>query len=144
VYLLTTTMKAQVIVAFRNSVSIFFRNNFFKKTFYRIPVLVAFFMLFLTSESAAYGQEYRYQFRLKTVTDFAEAKMVTDVLRPVFNTEAVPFKVFPTFNDANDQFDFVSEIAVSKEQLEAVLVANGLELTDFTSIQGLESQTEER
>ncbi len=131
-------------MAFQDFVITIPESNAFKKITGRISLPIALFLLFFLSDSSVYGQEYRYQFQLKSVTDLADAKMVTDVLRPVFNTEAVPFKVFPAFNDATDQFDFVSEIAVSKEELEAVLTSNGLELLGFKIIQGVESQTQER
>ncbi len=107
-----------------------------------MAVLIVLFTVIFTSESVAFGQELRYQFQLKNVSDLADAKMVTDILRPVFNTEEVPFRFFPTFNDVADQFDFVSEIAVTKEQLEAVLVANGLELIGFNSIPFVQAKTE--
>lgn len=131
-------------MAFQDFVITIPERNAFKKITGRISLPIALFLLFFLSDSSVYGQEYRYQFQLKSVTDLADAKMVTDVLRPVFNTEAVPFKVFPTFNDATDQFDFVSEIAVSKEELEAVLTANGLELLGFNSIQYVNSQIQQR
>lgn len=142
-YLLLHNMKFQ-LMAFQDFVITIPERNAFKKITGRISLPIALFLLFFLSDSSVYGQEYRYQFQLKSVTDLADAKMVTDVLRPVFNTEAVPFKVFPTFNDATDQFDFVSEIAVSKEELEAVLTANGLELLGFNSIQYVNSQIQQR
>ncbi|HLP57078.1 MAG TPA: hypothetical protein VK151_18710 [Fluviicola sp.] len=134
-------MKAQ-FVAFQECMHFIPGTNALKKITRKMAIPIALFTLFFLAGASAYGQEYRYQFQLKSVTDLAEAKMVTDVLRPVFNTEAAPFKVFPTFNDAVDQFDFVSEIAVSKEELEAVLAANGIELLSFSSITGVKSQTE--
>lgn len=139
-------MKAQS-VAFQGAVDATHtipESNTFKKIAKRLSASATLFALFLLFNTTVYGQEYRYQFQLKNVTDLAEAKMVTDVLRPVFNSEEVPFKVFPTFNDVTDQFDFVSKIAVSKEELEAVLTTNGLELLGFSSIQSVKSETEER
>lgn len=139
-------MKAQ-LVAFQGAVDATHtipEGNSFKKRAKRILVSTALFTLFSLFNSTVFGQEYRYQFRLKNVTDLAEAKMVTDILRPVFNTEEAPFTVFPTFNDLTDQFDFVAETVISKEELEAVLITNGLELQNFSSIQVVKSQTEER
>jgi len=107
-----------------------------------MSLLVVLFVFSLMTETGAYGQSLHYQFQLKNVSDLAEAKMVTDVLRPVFNSEEVPFRFFPTFNDGADQFDFVSEIAVTKEELEAVLVANGLELIGFNSVPFVQPKTE--
>lgn len=83
--------------------------------------------------SCSYGQSYHYQFRLAGVTDLASAKQVTDVLRPVFNTEAAPFAVFPAFNDATDLFDFSSGLLVTQEHLTTVLTPKGLVLSDFSS-----------
>jgi hypothetical protein len=137
-------MKASIEVFQEHAVSHCYapESLFFKKMMKRIAVLIVLFTFISTSESVAFGQELRYQFQLKNVSDLADAKMVTDILRPVFNTEEVPFRVFPTFNDVTDQFDFVAEIAVTKEQLEAVLIANGLELMGFNSIPFVQPKTE--
>lgn len=143
-YFITTNMKASIEVFQEQALSYSSapESLFFRKIMKRIAVLIVLFTFISTSESVAFGQELRYQFQLKNVSDLADAKMVTDILRPVFNTEEVPFRVFPSFNDATDQFDFVAEIAVTKEQLEAVLIANGLELIGFNSIPSVQAKTE--
>lgn len=143
-YFITTNMKASIEVFQEHALSDSSapESLFFRKIMKRIAVLIVLFTFISTSESVAFGQELRYQFQLKNVSDLADAKMVTDILRPVFNTEEVPFRVFPSFNDATDQFDFVAEIAVTKEQLEAVLIANGLELIGFNSIPFVQAKTE--
>lgn len=143
-YFITTNMKASIEVFQEHALSYSSapESLFFRKIMKRIAVLIVLFTFISTSESVAFGQELRYQFQLKNVSDLSDAKMVTDILRPVFNTEDVPFRVFPTFNDVTDQFDFVSEIAVTKEQLEAVLIANGLELMGFSSIPFVQPKTE--
>jgi hypothetical protein len=143
-YFITTNMKASNEVFLDNALTVCSvpESSVFKKITKRIMLLIVLFTLFLSSESVAFGQEFRYQFQLKDVSDLADAKMVTDVLRPVFNTVEVPFRFFPTFIDGVDQFDFVSEIAVTKEELEAVLVANGLALIGFNRIPVVESKPE--
>lgn len=96
------------------------------------------------SVSASYGQDsFRYQFSLQGVNDYGAAKEVTDIIRPVFNTDEAPFVTFPSFADAKDQFDFTCSLAVTREELESVLAAHGIVLMDFITTK-VESKTEER
>jgi hypothetical protein len=91
-------------------------------------------MAVIGSGSVLYGQQRNhYRFQLQGVTDAAEAKMVTDILRPVFNTETEPYAVFPAFDDQYDRFDFMADLFVTREQLETVLTAHGIVLTDFSN-----------
>jgi hypothetical protein len=108
----------------------------------RTTLLLLFFAGF--SGSAIYGQNTHYRFQLQDVNDLASAKMVTDVLRPVFNTQESPFEVFPAFNDASNHFDFYASLTVTQEQLEAVLNANGIALLFFSTEDKVEPETEER
>jgi hypothetical protein len=108
------------------------------KTSLLLPIHQALILVLFTTVigfgSALYGQQRNhYRFQLQGVTDAAEAKMVTDILRPVFNTEAEPYAVFPAFNDQYDRFDFLADLFVTREQLEAVLTAQGIVLTEFSN-----------
>jgi len=87
---------------------------------------------FLTLGPVLFGQDFHYRFQLQDVNDPASAKLVTDILRPVFNTDDVPFAVFPAFNDASDLFDFHASLVVTREQLEAALAPHGIVLLTFT------------
>lgn len=99
---------------------------------------VLFCNVYLFQVSDCYGQEsIHYKFQLADVSDVASAKMVTDVLRPIFNTPEEPFNVYPTFKDETDQFDFYSPIEVSKIYLAALLYDAGIELVSF-EVDGLE------
>jgi hypothetical protein len=111
----------------------------------KFPLRSAAILAFLTwSGSALYGQEsFHYQFSLQGVTDPAAAKEVTDIVRPVFNTDTDPFVTFPWFTDEKDQFDFTCSLAVTREELESALLAQGIVLMDFTTTK-VESKTEER
>lgn len=68
---------------------------------------------------------------------------MTDIIRPVFNTDAAPFVTFPWFQDEKDQFDFTCSLAITREELESVLTANGIVLVEFIATK-VESKTEER
>ena len=111
----------------------------------KLPRRSTAILAFLTlSGSALYGQDsFHYQFGLQGVTDPAAAKEVTDVIRPVFNTDTDPFVTFPWFADEKDQFDFTCSLAVTREELESVLSVHGIVVTSFTTIK-VESKTEER
>jgi hypothetical protein len=85
------------------------------------------------SFTASAQQSVHYRFRLQGITDPAGAKMVTDILRPVFNTPEDQDAVFPNFNDELDQFDFFSPVIVSEDQLVAVLAPHGILLTAFSN-----------
>lgn len=121
-----------------------FNNN---RIFRTISMKLSFFGLLvvvMVANSTAFSQDYQYQFQLQGVSDLGSAKQVTDVLRPVFNTEENPFVVFPSFSDATDQFDFVSKQLVSKGELEAILASKGIVLLSFTSREIVQSETEKR
>jgi len=95
--------------------------------------LIVLFTVFASMVTFAQQQNLHYRFRLQGITDPAGAKMVTDILRPVFNTTEDPDAVFPNFNDELDQFDFFSPVTVSEDQLEAVLAPHGLLLIAFSN-----------
>lgn len=95
-----------------------------------LPLLIA--AVFSTGGSL-YAQEYNYRFQLEGIQDPASAKMITDVLRPVFNHPETPFAVFPRFNDETDTFVFRSDIVVTREQLDAALEGNGTSTTAFSA-----------
>ena len=97
--------------------------------------LLRFFLLagFLFTGFSLFGQQRHYHFSVQGVNDLGSAKEITDVLRPVFNTEAEPFAFFPWFDDNRDVFDFGSTVAVTREQLETVLAQKGLVLTSWVS-----------
>lgn len=90
-------------------------------------------MLCSTSTFSQEFEQNHYQFQLKNVSDFAEAKVVTDILRPIFNTEDAPYAVFPTFVDSEDRFDFYSTVLVTKTELINRLGVQGIELLTFSS-----------
>jgi hypothetical protein len=98
----------------------------------RSLLLIALFVTGVSFAASA-QQNVHYRFRLQGVTDPAGAKMVTDILRPVFNTPEDQDAVFPNFNDELDQFDFFSPVIVSEDQLEAVLAPHGILLTAFSN-----------
>jgi hypothetical protein len=102
-------------------------------------------MTVIGSASVLYGQQRNhYRFQLQGVTDNAGAKMVTDILRPVFNTEAEPYAVFPAFNDQHDRFDFLADLFVTREQLETVLTAHGIVLTEFSNTDEVNPENEKQ
>jgi len=102
---------------------------------------VLFCNVYLFQASTSFGQEsIHYKFQLADVNDFASAKMVTDVLRPIFNTAEAPFNVYPTFKDETDYFDFFSPIEVTKIYLAALLSDAGIELISF-EVDGLEQSS---
>lgn len=100
-----------------------------KGKFFRLVLLTGF----LFSGFSLFGQERHYHFSVQGVTDLGSAKNITDILRPVFNTEAEPFAFFPSFDDNRDAFDFSSSVLVTRDQLQAILEHNGLVLTAWIS-----------
>lgn len=84
--------------------------------------------------SAVYAQNYSYKFAVEGIADPAGAKMITDVLRPVFNHPETPFAVFPAFDDVADLFVFSSDLAVTREVLENALMPQGLGVLSFQSV----------
>lgn len=91
--------------------------------------------ILLISQSA-FAQDYTYRFKLEGITNPADAKMITDVLRPVFNHTETPFAVFPQFYDASDIFFFKSDVEVTREKLNEALSGNGISSTEFTVTNG--------
>jgi len=89
-------------------------------------------------------QRYHYRFELAGITDGAGAKVVTDILRPVFNNTEAPYAVFPDFNDELDMFDFFSDMLVTREQLEIALAPHNIMVTSFSSTNTIEPQPEQR
>lgn len=109
----------------------FFGREQITRFFQRIFLII---LLLTGISSGTFAQQnVHYRFRLQGVTDPAGAKMVTDILRPVFNTTEDPFAIFPTFNDELDLFDFFSPIVVSEGQLEAALAPHGILLIAFSN-----------
>lgn len=75
-----------------------------------------------------WSQDYHYKFKLDQVTNLGEAKYATDVFRHLF-------EVFPTFDDSNDQFDFISVNVITQEELALVLNAEGYVILSFERIE---------
>lgn len=88
---------------------------------------------FMLSGSFLFAQDRHYSFSVQGITDYGRAKEITDILRPLFNTEAAPFTYFPAFDDNRDAFDFHSAVTITRDQLLAVLQQHGLVLTAWTS-----------
>lgn len=82
------------------------------------------------------AQDYTYRFKLEGITTPADAKMITDALRPVFNHPETPFAVFPQFYDATDVFYFKSDVGVTREKLDEALSGDGITCTEFTVTNG--------
>lgn len=102
-------------------------------------------ILFSCLSSVVFAQQTtHYRFRLQGITDPAGAKMVTDILRPVFNTPEDEFAVVLNFNDELDLFDFFAPVVVSEAQLEAVLAPHGILLIAFSNENEATPQLEER
>ncbi len=79
----------------------------------------------------ATAQKFSYQFTVEDVTNSAEAKEITGVIRPIFNDEEEPFLYFPSYAEASGGFDFESDIDVSQAQLQEILLSNSLQLVSF-------------
>lgn len=108
-------------------------------------ILFVTFMTVMGCSSALFGQQRNhYRFQLQGVTDVGGAKMVTDILRPVFNTTEEPYAVFPSFNDQLDLFDFVGDLLVTKEQLDAALAPHGLVLINFSNTDQVTPETQKQ
>lgn len=95
----------------------------------------------LLGSQNAYSQDFNYRFKLEGITTPADAKMITDVLRPVFNHPETPFAVFPQFYDATDVFYFQSTVEVTREELDQVLSGNGTVTAEFSVTNGSMSGT---
>lgn len=106
-----------------------FKNDLIIKC---LPLATGFLLLSQTT----FSQEYNYRFKLEGITNPADAKMITDVLRPVFNSPETPFAVFPQFYDVSDVFFFRSDVKVTREQLDEALSGNGITTTEFTVTNG--------
>ena len=84
-------------------------------------------LIFIITASVAYNQDlpdYHYQFKLDGVTTLGDAKYATDVFRH-------KFEVFPTFDDVNDRFDFISITYIDESELGAVLTPQGYVIIEF-------------
>jgi hypothetical protein len=82
----------------------------------------------------SFSQEYLYKFKIVQVTNLAEAKEITVLLRPLFNDEEEPNKYFPKFNLEDHEFSFQSSILVTKSKLEEMILDKGYELIYFERI----------
>lgn len=96
--------------------------------------------ILLVSQNA-YAQDYTYRFKLEGITTPADAKMITDALRPVFNHPETPFAVFPQFYDASDVFYLKSDVEVTREKLDEVLSGEGITCAEFTVTNGSMTET---
>ena len=106
---------------------------FFSARYLRRPLLtIAFVVICLLGKSgSATAQEFHYQFQLQGIDEPGAAKEVTDLLRSIFNSEEDPYEYFPSFNDVTDQFDFHSNITVTRQELETQLAVQGLVVLSF-------------
>lgn len=90
----------------------------------------------LLGSQSVYSQDYTYRFKLEGVTTPADAKMITDALRTVFNHPETPFAVFPKFYDETDVFFFQSNLAITREELDQALSGNGTVTAEFSVTNG--------
>ncbi len=88
--------------------------------------------MLLSYGATAQTARHHYQFKVEWVNDLAAAKEMTDFIRPVFNTAQEPFGYFPYFNANTGQFDFISAIAVTEDELRNVLDSHSLVLLSFS------------
>lgn len=110
----------------------------------RALLVLSFLAGYLCSGSLLFAQQqYHYLFQIQGVTDDAGAKMVTDMLRPVFNTPEDPYAIFPDFNEQLGQFDFFGTVLVSEEQLQTALNPQGMLISSFSN-EPVESHPEEQ
>lgn len=98
------------------------------------PFLILFVSGFFFCFSGLHAQNYSYKFAVEGISDPAGAKMITDVLRPVFNHPETPYTVFPAFDDVSDMFVFSSDLAVTREELAVFLTPDGLVILSFQMI----------
>jgi len=75
---------------------------------------------------------YVYTFKIENVTNSSTAKSVTELIRPLFNSEDEPFLNFPVFNEQDDAFVFTSNVKVEQFELENLLSLSGYRLLNFT------------
>lgn len=80
--------------------------------------------------------KYQYHIKLQNVTNIAEAKMVTDVLRNYY-------KVYPLFNDASDSFHIISEVNISHGAFNQIATANGLVVLEYKVIKDIIKEEKE-
>jgi hypothetical protein len=75
---------------------------------------------------------YVYTFKIENVHNPSNAKSVTELIRPLFNSEDEPFRNFPFFNEQDDVFVFTSNVKVEQFELENLLSLSGYRLLNFT------------
>ena len=73
----------------------------------------------------SFSQDYHYKITIQDVDDIVSAKLATTVFRDLFES-------FPTFDDANDTFDFISLSNVNQSDLEGMLIPEGFILLTFS------------
>ncbi len=78
----------------------------------------------ISSSLLSISQSYNYKIKLDGVADPASAKYATDPIRELF-------KVYPTFNDSTDFFEFNSNVQVGLFEFGDYISAYGYSMIFF-------------
>lgn len=92
-------------------------------------ILVVFFLCFFVE--SFYAQHYYYRFQVETVNDAKAAKFLIESLQIVFNEKENPRHFKLLYNDERHEFFILSDVFVSRQELERTLQADAYTLGQF-------------